>query len=495
MKTPGRNRFLLVLAALLLGGFSAVSLLSYQRARALLDRQITSSTLPLSSDAIIASLEHDLLQPVLASGLMADNTFLEDALRRGEAQPDQLSAYLKGIQQKTGAITTFLVSERSGRYYHPSGILKRLSAADPQDRWYYRFRDSGQPIEINIDRDTADLSRTTAFINVRLQDATGRFLGATGLGLDLRFLQDVLQRMQSQYGARVLLVDQRGRVVLSSDGRLGSLQSTEGLAPLSRRILAQSHTNLRVGAGGSDLYVRSTRLADVGWTLVVIQKRSAEQSAFIDLLTQNLVAALLVSVVLLVIGQLTLGRDQQRLQTIAQTDSLSGLLNRQVFEPLFQQLSAQCQRRKEPLTLALMDIDHFKQVNDTHGHLIGDAVICHVSRRLSRHLREADPLFRWGGEEFLLLMPGCTLEEARERLETIRRDLHTHPYAAATPGAADLAVSLSSGLTEYLPGEESSQMLHRADQALYSAKQAGRDRICVNPAPEAGTLTNRSAAA
>lgn len=484
-----------MLAALLLGGFSAVSLLSYMRARSLLDRQITTSTLPLTSDAIISSLEHDLLQPVLASGLMADNTFLEEALIKGEAQPAQLSEYLRGIKQKTGAITTFLVSEGTDRYYHPSGILKRLSPADPQDRWYYRFRDSAQPIEINIDRDTADLSRTTAFINVRLQDAEGRFLGATGLGLDLRFLQNLLRRVQWQYGARILLVDQHGRVVLSSDGSLGTLQTTEGLGPISRQILQQSNTNLRVDANGHDLYVRSTRIADVGWTLVVIQKRSAEQRAFINLLTQNLVAALLVSVVLLVCAQLTLGRDQQRLETIAQTDSLSGLLNRQVFEPLFQQLSAQCLRRQEPLSVALMDIDHFKQVNDTHGHLVGDAVICHISRRLSSHRREADPLFRWGGEEFLLLMPGCTLVEARERLESIRRDLHTHPLTLEDPGAADLAVTMSFGLTVHAAGEDSSQLLQRADQALYAAKHAGRDRICVCPEPTDEASKNRTAAA
>lgn len=484
-----------MLAALLLGGFSAVSLLSYMRARSLLDRQITTSTLPLTSDAIISSLEHDLLQPVLASGLMADNTFLEEALIKGEAQPAQLSEYLRGIKQKTGAITTFLVSEGTDRYYHPSGILKRLSPADPQDRWYYRFRDSAQPIEINIDRDTADLSRTTAFINVRLQDAEGRFLGATGLGLDLRFLQNLLRRVQWQYGARILLVDQHGRVVLSSDGSLGTLQTTEGLGPISRQILQQSNTNLRVDANGHDLYVRSTRIADVGWTLVVIQKRSAEQRAFINLLTQNLVAALLVSVVLLVCAQLTLGRDQQRLETIAQTDSLSGLLNRQVFEPLFQQLSAQCLRRQEPLSVALMDIDHFKQVNDTHGHLVGDAVICHISRRLSSHRREADPLFRWGGEEFLLLMPGCTLVEARERLESIRRDLHTHPLTLEDPGAADLAVTMSFGLTAHAAGEDSSQLLQRADQALYAAKHAGRDRICVCPEPTDEASKNRTAAA
>ena len=479
----------------MLGGFSAISLLSYLRARTLMDRQITSSTLPLTSEAILSSLEHDLLQPVLASGLMADNTFLEDALSKGEAQSSAITSYLKGIQQKTRSITTFLVSESSGRYYHPSGVIKRVSEADPQDGWYYRFRESGQPIEINIDRDTADLKRTTAFINVRLQDAQGRFLGATGLGLDVRFLQNQLKRVQSQYGARILLVNASGKVMLSSDGSSGTLGQTEGLAPVSQRILSQANSNLRVDAGGDALYIRSTQIPDIGWTVVVIQKRSAEQSAFIDLLTQNLVAAVLISVVLLVLAQLTLGREQRRLETIAQTDSLSGLLNRQVFEPLFQQLSAQGQRRHEGLCVALLDIDHFKQVNDTHGHLIGDAVIRHVSQRLTRHLRDADPLFRWGGEEFLLLMPACTLEEARERLEAIRRDLHTHSLDIGEPGTGSLAVTMSFGLTQVVPGEDSAQPLQRADQALYSAKHAGRDRICIAPPPTEAVAVNRSTAA
>lgn len=478
----------------MLGGFSAVSLLSYLRARTLLDRQITSSTLPLSSDAIISSLEHDLLQPVLASGLMADNTFLEEALSKGEAQRSALTSYLQGIQEKTGAVTTFLVSESSRRYYHPSGVLKQLSEADPQDRWYYRFRESGQPIEINIDRDTADLNRTTAFINVRLQDAEGRFLGATGLGLDVRSLKNQLERVQSQYGARVLLVGPTGTVLLSSDGSTGTLGQMKGLGTVSRQILVQDNTNLRLDEGGHNLYIRTTRVPEIGWTLVVIQERSAEQSAFIDLLTQNLVAALLVSAVLLVLAQLTLGREQQRLETIARTDNLSGLLNRQVFETLFHQLCAQVQRRGESLSVALMDIDHFKQVNDNHGHLIGDAVIRHVSQQLTRHLRESDPLFRWGGEEFLLLMPGCTLEEAKERLETIRRDLHTHPLQLEQQ-SGELAITMSFGLTVVVPGEDSAQLVQRADQALYAAKHGGRDRICISPAPEAGDLVKRTTAA
>jgi diguanylate cyclase (GGDEF)-like protein len=448
VSTPDRKRFQLMLAALLLAGISAVSLLSFLRARTLLDRQITGSTLPLTSDAIIANLEHDLLQPVLASGVMASNTLLNEVLRDGEAPPEQLSQYLRDIQQRTGAVTTFLVSDRSRRYYHPSGILKQVSPTDPQDRWYYRFRSAAQAIEINIDRDTSDLSRTTAFVNVRLQDAGGRFLGATGLGLELRSLETQLKHYQQHYGARILLVDPNGRVALSSDGSGGPLAQQQGLGPISAHILQQRSSSLRLRDRGEDLYIRTTRIAEIGWTLVVIQRRSPDQRAIISLFSQNVLAAVLISGVLLVLAQMTLGRD----------------------------------RRAEPLALALLDLDHFKQVNDEHGHLIGDAVIRHVSQRLARHVRDADPLFRWGGEEFLLLMPGCSLQEAERRLNTIRADLHHHPLEREGLNGT-LAVTLSIGLTLYEAGEASLRVLQRADQALYAAKHAGRDRLCIHTTP------------
>ena len=495
LRPPVNNRFLPILAALILGGFSCLSLLSYLRARDLMDRQIIGGSLPLTSDAIVFRLQQILLKPMLASGLMGGNNFIEDNLLKGENDPAQLQDYLSRIQQKTGAVTTFLVSDRSLRYYHPNGILKRVSSHDPQDRWYFRFRASGKPIEINIDRDTADLSRITAFINVPVKSRGGAFLGATGLGLDFRALQQQLQHYQDRYGARILLADPEGRILLASDQTGGSLRQVDGLSTALPQILHEASATQVVSQRGRTLYVRTNRIPEIGWTLVVIQQRTAEQSAFIDLLAQNLIAAVLISLILVALAQLTLGREQRRLETLARTDMLSGLFNRSLFDQLFTQLQAQCDSRAEPLAVALMDIDHFKPVNDNHGHAVGDAVIRHVSALLQASAGEGDPLFRWGGEEFLLLLPGCGLEEAGRRLEGIRSVLAEHPFplggatessslpdAAGQAAAPALPVTLSFGLTLHSPGESASETVQRADRALYAAKQAGRDRICVREA-------------
>ena len=139
-------------------------------------------------------------------------------MEEGERDEAEMVEYLRDLLSQYGATTAFFVSERSGRYYHPDGVLKIVSAGDPGDRWYYRLRSSAVPFEVNIDRDTADPSRVTAFSNFRVADRAGRLIGAIGLGIDVRELSRELGAYQQRHGARVLLVARDGRVLLTSDG-------------------------------------------------------------------------------------------------------------------------------------------------------------------------------------------------------------------------------------------------------------------------------------
>ena len=466
-------------------GLSGLSLISYLRIRQLMDREISRTTLPLTTDAVLAGLQHDLLQPVLAASLMARNTLLLEKLGSGGLQAAELRAYLSSVQQRTRASTAFLVTESSGEYHHSSGVLKRVSPQDPQDRWYYRFRASGRPYEINIDRDTADPSRTTAFINVRLQDPAGRFLGATGLGLDLQALESQLRSYGERYGSRILLLNSSGRILLSSDRSSGQLGDADGLASQRARILATPATNLIVMRAGERIHLTSRRLQQLDWVLLVALPSSQERRRLLELLAQNLLAAVAISTILLVLAHLTLGSQHRQLERLASTDKLTGLLNRAVFDPFLSKMVALCRRRREPLALALLDLDHFKGVNDRFGHLLGDRMIVHVSQRITGRIREADLLFRWGGEEFLLLLPGCNLAQARQRLEAIQEDLRQHPLALDedTEAANQLAITLSAGVALHQPDETSQELLQRVDERLYEAKRAGRDCICTGEDP------------
>lgn len=165
-----------------------------------------------------------------------------------------------------------------------------------------------------------------------------------------------------------------------------------------------------------------------------------------------------------------------QLQEQALCDPLTGLYNRRYLDEFFAREMAVAQREGTPISLAMIDLDHFKQLNDQYGHLEGDDVLKGVARHLLESLRSSDAVFRIGGEEFLLILPRADAREAQARLETICRDLAVHPLP--TRGGARY-VTLSAGLALWPEqGQALDELLQAADTALYQAKHAGRNRVC-----------------
>ena len=161
------------------------------------------------------------------------------------------------------------------------------------------------------------------------------------------------------------------------------------------------------------------------------------------------------------------------IRTVGTIDGLTGLFNRQMFNELLRREAARARRYKEPLSLILIDIDHFKKINDTHGHLIGDRVLIALSSELQQIIRTSDLLCRWGGEEFALLLPHTDLSGALQAGEKIRT--HIEQFGFETVGR----VTLSMGATAFSAEDTHEEALFlRADEALYRAKNSGRNRIC-----------------
>jgi diguanylate cyclase (GGDEF)-like protein len=163
----------------------------------------------------------------------------------------------------------------------------------------------------------------------------------------------------------------------------------------------------------------------------------------------------------------------ERLRVLAATDPLTGLFNRRQALDALGALGSPAAGRPAPVAL-LCDIDHFKCVNDQLGHDVGDRVLVEVAEALRRATRASDIVARWGGEEFLVVLPGTNLHEARELAERLRQRVHavTAQGAAAGLGGATLSV----GVAMHRGDEAVAAWLRRADEALYRAKNAGRDR-------------------
>ncbi|NRF67194.1 GGDEF domain-containing protein [Aquincola sp. S2] len=165
---------------------------------------------------------------------------------------------------------------------------------------------------------------------------------------------------------------------------------------------------------------------------------------------------------------------EARLREMATTDAMSGLWNRRHFLTLAQGQIERARRDGSAVALVLADIDHFKQVNDRHGHDAGDRVIQHVSGLLHGQLRAGDLLGRWGGEEFILLLPGCDAPGAAQLCERMRAHIARSPCEA---GAGMIPVTVSFGVMPMPVDVPFEQAVQQADAALYRAKGAGRNRV------------------
>jgi diguanylate cyclase (GGDEF)-like protein len=160
-------------------------------------------------------------------------------------------------------------------------------------------------------------------------------------------------------------------------------------------------------------------------------------------------------------------------------DALTGLLNRSAMERDLAQVQAATRGGGQTFTVAMVDADHFKQVNDTHGHAFGDIVLQTLAERFVESLRPRDQVYRYGGEEFLLLFPDTDLIRAWPVLERLRQRASAEPIGE---GEVKITITVSVGATIVIVGEEDMKTaLERADAALYEAKQAGRNRVLCDP--------------
>ncbi len=159
------------------------------------------------------------------------------------------------------------------------------------------------------------------------------------------------------------------------------------------------------------------------------------------------------------------------LEQKATTDSLTGLRNRQYLDQQLILEISRAVRYQVPVSFILFDIDHFKAINDRFGHLAGDEVLKALGAIVGKAIRNLDVLARWGGEEFVVLLPGSTLEPALRTAEKLRGLIESHPFVIKTK------VTCSFGVSQYRPDDTPEKITARADDALYAAKAAGRNAV------------------
>ncbi len=374
------------------------------------------------------------------------------------------------------AVTAFLVSDKTRIYYHGEGILKKVSESESRDLWYFRVKGMKAPYEVNVDPDLANNDTMTIFINYKVFGYDGSYLGATGVGLTVRAVKDLIERYQEKYGQSIYFLDRTGKVALYGSKYRGpaSIAVRGELSDHVAAILSGTNRITEFEDESGVVLMSSRFIPELNWILVVEQPADALLRDFRSTLKLSLAVCAFVTLIVFYLNRRTVNYFNAKLADLALLDDLTGLPNRRAFTMGMNQIATQAKRAPEDLTLLMADIDHFKKVNDEHGHLAGDEVLKKVATMVKSRIRGWDLLCRWGGEEFLVLLKGASPEDGVRISEEIRASVENEEFIV--PGAS-LRLTVSLGVTVFNPHESEPEALARVDRALYAAKESGRNKV------------------
>ena len=467
-------RFIIFIVFVIVLGFFITSVLNYVTSNDII-REDAENITKLTAMSIFAEIQNELTKPIFVGLTMANDSFVKAWLaEEGTQDQEAMIRYLSGIKMKYGYSSAFLVSGNSGNYYNTEGILKKISTADNHDVWFYEFVKSGKDYVLDVDTDQANEDTLSIFINSKIMNAGDRNASVIGVGLEMREIQSILAYYNELFQLDILLIDPNGIVQVATDdlkivhfNYFSQLDNPD----MKERILdnKEDFEILRPEGSTNDNYVFTKYIDDLDWYIVVKSNPEAFHSTLFRQQLVNLAIAVAVVLMVVFITVAITRRYQRRIMQLATTDVLTGLFNRRAMGEEMNRKLEEAGKTRRVFCLFIFDIDNFKKVNDTHGHMAGDLVLARTAKVAREYLKES-MIYRLGGDEFAgtinqdIAAAEVTLEGFRNRIE---KDEELSAYQ----------LTVSIGVSEYVAGQSQDQLMYRADQAMYRAKEIGKNKV------------------
>ena len=468
-----------VIATLLLGVSIISSVVNYRIDIRATQQQLKDISLPLSIDNIYTEIQQCMIEPLIVSSLMANNTFVKDWVLDGEKDVKHITKYLKEVQDKYNMFTTFLVSNSTKKYYHPTGVIDTINIYNKENDWFFNLKKSKQSHEINLDINQKLDRSLTMFINYKVKDYAGRFLAVTGVGIKLIDIEDMLYSFKKKYRYDVYFVSENGEIMLFTKelNKRGNISSIEGLKEIKSDIFGKKLSKFEYTNDGKEYLLSTKYIEQLKLYLLVEIDKDEYMKDLNHTFFMNLFVSILITILVVLIIIYTINIYQKQLEQQAEEDSLTGLANRRKFNEEFEYMFNLHRRGNiKRLSMILLDIDDFKQINDTFGHLIGDKVLIRFSLILKENLRKTDLVARWGGEEFAVLFIGTKKEEAIQIAEKLRIAIKGDKILQ---DILEKPMTVSLGLGELCSEDSQNSLIGKVDDALYEAKNLGKDKLVV----------------
>ncbi|MCP4023121.1 MAG: GGDEF domain-containing protein, partial [Desulfobacteraceae bacterium] len=301
------------------------------------------------------------------------------------------------------------------------------------------------------------------------------FLGVVGVGLDFDAVADLLDDYKKKYNRNVYVVSPDGLVQIHTDKtkiEKNNIFQNNGIGKIAADILkTRTPAFFEYDADDQHILLTCRYVKELGWHLLVEQNQNQALSAVKRAFVKNIIISLVITLSTILITILTINYFQKRLEILATRDSLTNAFNRNEFERRFMYLSRLTRRKIVKFSIILFDIDKFKLVNDTQGHVFGDKVIKNIADIAIRVKRQDDMLIRWGGDEFILLIVndiGQGKVFAQRLVDAISQfDFYRD---VLTTSDKKQPITISCGIAQFKENDTLDSMTMRADQGLYIAK-------------------------
>jgi len=424
-------------------------------------------------------IEDSMSKQVMVSKTMANDEFLKAWLVKepnnagDNAYLKELYSYLQAYKLKYDYTTVFCVSAQTGNYYYQDGLNKTISKTDPHDIWYYNFVSSGHEYDLEVDTNQANNNSITVFVNFRVVGKDGKLLGIIGVGLQAAFIEDTIHSYEKDYDMSVNIVNVGG-AKNSFTGSTDIFVSQDKLPEytgIKENIKMDKSGNSEIQwftSEGKRKCLITKYDSTLGWYLMLEMQTDSISRSFQERIKSNVLFMLFSLVACILVTTIVFLNYKKRIIAIENTDDLTELSNRKLFSEQYQTFVKKHYKKK--MTLFMLDVDHFKEINDMHGHIFGNEVLAMVANKLKNTIIGYGTAARWGGDEFIGVL-SVGPEEAQRILGQLMDALKSEEEDG------DYSVTVSIGLIEVDEELSMEQIVKKADEILYRSKENGRDRI------------------
>ncbi len=473
-----KYRVILLITILLIILSFSISTVNYFVSLDSAQKQLKNQSLPLSLDNIYTEIQKHIIEPYLVSSMMANDTFVHDWLLKDENNQERIIKYLESIKNKYGMLSAFLVSEKTKNYYTQDGFIEAINPNNNTNKWYFNFLQNQENHEINIDFNKHISNSLIMFINYKIFDNSYKYIGATGVALKISYIDDMLKLFRQKYGFKVQFFDENGNIVLSEKGENlhTNIDKTNISKEIIDKIISKSTTMIEFKKDNDDYLINTKYITELNLYLSVEAKIDNYTKDVKKILYFNILLSLSITIIISFVVFRIIRTYNNKLESMAFRDPLTDLYNRRYFEDEFLKIIKMHNRTRQECCIAFIDIDNFKDVNDTYGHDIGDLVLKQISNILKNNNREVDLISRWGGEEIVILFLNTDITAAMIITEKLRELIEND---AVLRHLTSSGITASFGITAVMSDDNIDSVLNRADKAMYTSKSNGKNIVTV----------------